>query len=181
MQARGAYWNAGSLVGGNDQLSDGVAAHAVDGARGASADRICIATRMFGSDGNSALRAARDGTFVVKGIVFAKVDDKADVLRIGGERHSGADFNAEGFVGLSVGDTRLSGGVSASAAPDIDGARRGNGTTSVGLRANACGIRRRANVIFDLLLGLLAPDKTSQEKRQDEKTTASCNKAIDFH
>ena len=133
----------------------------MDGAGGASADGISVATRMFGGDSNGAFRAARDGTLVVKGIVFAKIDDKTDVLRTGGESDSGANFNTESFVGLCSWDTRFRGGITAAAPPDINGARRGRGAATVGLRANTCGIGRGANVIFDFLLGFLAIDETT--------------------
>lgn len=118
-------------------MSVGVAAHAIDRAGGASADGIRVATWMFGGDGDGTIRAANDRTFVGKGILLAEVNDETSVFGTGGESNCGADFNAEGFVGFGVGDTRSSGGVSASATPDIDGARRGSGTTGVGLRANA--------------------------------------------
>lgn len=162
-------------------MSFGVAAHAIDRAGGASADRIRVATWMFGGDGDGTIGATNDRTFVGKRIRLAEVNDEASVFGTGGESDGGADFNAEGFVGLGVGDTRSSGCVSASATPDIDGARRGSGTTSVGLRANACEIGCRANVILDILFGLLANVWTSQEKRQDEQT-GDCNKiTISFH
>ena len=146
-------------------MSFGVAAHAVDRTGGAGADGVGVATRMFGGDGDGTIRAANDGAFVVKGIVLTEINDETGVLGTGRKSDSGADLNAEGLVALGVGDTRFRGGVAASAAPDIDGARRGRGATSVGLSTNACGIGRGANVIFDLLLGLLAHDEASQEKR----------------
>ena len=158
------------LVGGNDELSGRVAAHAVNGAGGASADGIGVATRMFGGDGDGAICASDDRTFVVKGIVLTEVDNETGVFGTGRENDGGAYLNAERFVGFCVGDTRFRVGVVASAAPDIDGARRGRGAASAGLGANACGIGRGANAIFDFLLGVLANNETSQEKRQDEQT-----------
>jgi len=148
------------LVGGNDELSVGVTAHAVDRAGGASAHGIGVAAWVFGRDGDRAIRAADDGAIVVKGVVLAKIDDKTRVLGTGGESDGGADLNAKGFVGLGVGDTRCSGSVAASAAPDINGARRGSGAASVSVSAYACWIGRRANVILDFLFGFLANDET---------------------
>jgi len=148
-------------------LSVSVAAHAVDRAGGAGADGIRIATRMFGGDGNRFIRAARDGTFVVKRIVLAEVNDETDAPGTGRKGYGGAHLNAESFVGLDVGDARFCGRVVVSAAPDVDGARRGRGTAGVGLSTNTCGIGRRANVIFDFLLGFLTIDETSQERREN--------------
>jgi len=136
---------------------------------------------MFGGDGDETIRAATDGTFVVKGIVFAEVDDETGVPGAGGESDVGADLNAERLVGLGVGGTRFRGGGAASAAPDIDGARRGSGAASVGLSANASGIGPGANVIFDSLFGFLANDETSQEKRQAEQTDESREITINLH
>lgn len=155
-------------VGGNDELRVGIAAHAHDRTGGASANGIGVATWVFGRDGNRAIRAADDGAIVVKGVVLAEINDKTRVLGTSGESDGGADLNAEGFVGLGVRDTRFRGGGVASAAPDIDGARRGSGAAGVGLGANACLIGHRANVIFDFLFGFLADDEASHEKRQDE-------------
>ena len=146
-------------------MSVSVAAHAVDRAGGAGADGVGVATRMFGGDGDGTIRAADDGTFVVKRIVLTEVNDETDALGTGRKRYGGAHLNAESFVGLGVGDARFRGCVVVSAAPDVDGARRGNRAASVGLSTKACGIGRGANVIFDLLLGLLAHDETSPEKR----------------
>ena len=135
---------------------------------------------MFGGDGDGAICASNDGTFVVKGIVFTEVDDETGVFGTGGESDGGADLNAERFVGFCVGDTRFRGGVVASAAPDIDGARLVSGAASAELGANDCGIGRGAKVIFDFLLAL-ANNGTSREKRQDERTEGSCRIAINFH
>jgi hypothetical protein len=143
------------LVGGNDELSGRVATHAVNGAGCAGADGIGVATRMFSGDGYGAICASNDGTFMVKGIIFTEVDDESGVFGTAGESDGGADLDAERFVAFRVGDARCRGGVVPSAAPDIDGARRGSGPASVGLGANACGIRRGANVIFGFLLGVL--------------------------
>jgi len=152
-------------VGGNDELRVSVAAHAANGAGGASADGIGVATRMLGDDGDGAICAANDGTFMVKGIVLTEVDDETGVFGTGGESDGGADLNAERFVGFCVKDTRFRGSVVASAAPDIDGARRGNRAASVGFGANACGIGRGANAIFDFLLRVLPDDEAGHEKR----------------
>ena len=151
-------------------MSVSVAAHAVDRAGGAGADGVGVATRMFGGDGDGTIRAAANGTFVVKRIVLAEVNDETDALGTGRKRYGGAHLNAESFVGLGVGDARFRGCVVVSAAPDVDGARRGNRAASVGLSTKACGIGRGANVILDVRLGLLANVDTSHEKRQDEQT-----------
>lgn len=162
------------LIGGNDKLCVGVSAHALDSAGSASADRIGVATGMFGSDGDGTIRAPDDGTFMVEGIVLAEVNDETGVLGTGRKRYGGAHLNAKRLVGLSVGHAWFRGGVVASAAPNIDDARRGRGSTGVCLSANACGIGRGASVIFDFLLGVLANDVTCQKKRHDEQTADSC-------
>ena len=173
--------NAQKLVGGNDELSVSVAAHAVDGARGASTDGVGVAARMFGGDGDRAICAANDGTFVVKRIGTPEVDDETGVLGTRGESDASANLNTESFVGLGVGDTRCRGGEGASAAPDIDCAGRGTGAAGVGRRADACGIGRGANVILDFLFGLLANVETSQKKRQDEQTGDCYKITTNFH
>jgi hypothetical protein len=136
---------------------------------------------MFGGDGDGAIRSARDGTFMVKGIVFAEVNDETDVPGAGDKSDGGADLNAERFVGLGVWGARFRGGGTASAAPDIDGARRGSGAASVGLSANACEIGPGANVILDSIFGFLASDETSEEKRQAEQTDESREITINLH
>jgi hypothetical protein len=87
----------------------------------------------------------------------------------------------ERFVGLGVWGARFRGGGTASAAPDIDGARRGSGAASVGLSANACEIGPGANVILDSIFGFLANDETSEEKRQAEQTDESREITINLH
>jgi len=161
-------------------LSVGVAAHAIHRAGGASAKRIGVATWMFGDDGDGTIRAANDGTLVVKGVVLTEVNNETGVLGTSGESDGGADLNAERRVGFGVGETRFRGGVVAPAAPDVDNARRRSGAASVGLSADACGIGRGANVILNLLLGALANDETCHQRRNDEQT-ASCKIAINPH
>ena len=120
---------------------------------------------MFGGNGDGAICAANDGTFMVKGIVLTEVDDEAGVLGTGGESNRGANLNAECFVGFRIGDTWFRGGVVVSAAPDIDDARRGSGAASDGLGANARGIGRGANAIFDFLLRVLPDEEAGHQKR----------------
>ena len=169
------------LVGGNDELSVGVAAHAIHRAGGASANRIGVTTWMFGGDVDGTIRAANDGTLVVKGVVLTEVNNKTGVLGTSGESDGGADLNAKGLVGLSIRETRFRGGVLASAAPDVDNARRRSGAASAGLSADACGIGRGANVILNLLLAVLANDETCHQKRHDAQTAGSCKVAINPH
>jgi hypothetical protein len=128
------------LVGGNNELSVGVAAHAVDGAGSASANGIGVTARMLGGNGDGTISAAHDRAFMVKGIGAAEVNDEARVLGTAHKRDAGSNFNAEGFVGLGVGNARGSGGVRALVALDVDGARRRGGTASVGRGANTSGI-----------------------------------------
>ena len=148
-------------------MSVGVAAHAIHRAGGASANRIGVTTWMFGGDVDGTIRAANDGTLVVKGVVLTEVNNETGVLRTSGESDGGADLNAERRVGFGVGETRFRGGVVASAASDVDNARRRSGAASVGLSADACGIGRRANVILNLFFSILTDDETCQEKRHD--------------
>ena len=166
-------------------MSVGVAAHAIDRTRGASANGIRVATRMFGRDGYGAIRTADDGTFVVKGIFLPEINDETGVLGTGGESDGGTDLNAKGLVGLSIRKTRFRRGVTSSAAPYINCAGRRNRTTLVGLSANACGSGGGANVIFDFLFRFffrfLAKDDASQDKRQDYQTEDSCEIAIYLH
>jgi len=173
------------LVGGNDELSVGVAAHAIDRTRRASAKGIRVATRMFGRDGYGTICAANERTFVVEGIVLPEINDKTCVLGTGGEGDGGTDFNAKGLVGLGIRETRVRGRVTASAASYINCAGRRNRPTCIGRSANAFGIRRGANVIFDFLFRFffrfLAKDEASQDKRQDRQTEDSCEIAIYLH
>ena len=86
---------------------------------------------MFGGHGNGAIRAAYDGTLVIKWISIVEVDDEASVLRIAHKGDGGADLNAEDFVGFCVGYARGRGGTGTPAAPDVDGTGGGRGTTGV--------------------------------------------------
>jgi|SRR6516164_6011600 len=161
------------LVGGNDKLRVGVAAHAVDSACGASTDGVSVAAGVPGGNGDRTIGAAHDRAFVIKGIGAAEVNDEAGVLGTAHEGDAGSDFNAERFVGLGVGNIRRSGGVRPLVTLDVDGAGRGGGAASVGLGATAGRIGRRTNVAFDFLLGVAASDEVGQQKRQKEQTAES--------
>jgi hypothetical protein len=173
--------NNSKSIGGNDELSVGVAAHAVDGAGGASSDGIGIAAGMLGGDGDGTIGTTHDDTVVIEGIGGAEVDDEAGVFGAAHKGDGGAHFNAEGFVGLSAGNARGRGGIGSPAALDVDGAGRGSGAASVRCGTNAGRICSGANVALDFLFGVLANDETSQEKRQDEQTTENCQIAINLH
>lgn len=67
-------------LGGNDELSVSVAAHAIDSAGGASSDGICVASGMLCGDRDGAIRAADDGPVVIEGVCGAEIDDEASVL-----------------------------------------------------------------------------------------------------
>lgn len=162
------------LVGGNDQLGVGVAAHPVDSAGGASTDGVGVAARMLSGDGDRAIGATQDGTVVVERIVAAEVDDKAGAPRAAHKSDAGADFNTKGFVGLGVRNARGRCGMSGSAAPDVDGTGRRSGTAGVRCVTNTGRIGIRADVALNFLLCVRASDETSQEKWQDEQTTKSC-------
>ena len=68
------------LVGGNDELSVSVAAHAIDSARGTSSHGVGVAAGMLCSYGDGAIGAADDGAIVIEGVFGSKIDDKASVL-----------------------------------------------------------------------------------------------------
>ena len=85
-------------VGRNNQLGVGVAAHTVDRTRGASSDRIGVAAWMLGGHGNGAIRAAHDGTLVIKRIGTVEVDDEASVLRTAHKGDAGSHLHTECFV-----------------------------------------------------------------------------------
>ena len=181
MQVRGCLQGCRKLVAGNDELSVSVAAHAIDRAGGASADGIRVATWMLGSDGDGTIRAANDGAFVVNGIVLPEINDETCVLGTGGESDGRTDLYAERFVGFGIGDIRRRCSVGALASPDINGAGRGSGSARIGHCANACGVGRGANVIFDFLLGVFARDQTRQQNWQGEKTANNCKTSVDLH
>jgi hypothetical protein len=162
------------LVGGNDELGVSVAAHAVDGAGNASAHGVGVAAGMLGGDGDRPIGTTYDGTFVVEGIGAAEVDDEASVLRTAHKGNGGPNSNAEGFIGLGVRNARGRSGIGAPAALDVDGAGRGSGAARVGCGTNTGRIGSRADVALDFLLGVLANDESSQEKRQDQQTTKNC-------
>ena len=114
------------LVGGDDELSVGVAAHAVDRAGSASADGVRVAAGMFGRDGYGTICTANYGTFVVKGIFLPEINDETRILGTGREGDGGTDLNAEGLVGLGIRETRFRSGVTSSAAPYVNCAGRRN-------------------------------------------------------
>jgi hypothetical protein len=103
------------LVGGNDKLSLSVATHTVDGARDACAHGVAVTTRMLGRDSDRPIRAANNGTLVVKRIRLVEVDDETGVFGPCRESDSGTDLYAERFVGFGTGDTRRRCGVGALA------------------------------------------------------------------
>jgi hypothetical protein len=70
----------GELIGRDDELRVGVAAHGVDGAGGASANGVGVAAGMLRDDGDGTVGAAHDGTFVIEGIGVAEVNDEAGVF-----------------------------------------------------------------------------------------------------
>ena len=117
---------------------------------------------MFGGDGNGTIGAAYDGTFVIEGIGAAEVDDEAGIPGITHKGDGGANFDAEGFVGLSVGNARSRGCIGTPASPDVDGAGRGRGTARVRPDANTFGIGSRAYVALNFLLRVLPDHETSQ-------------------
>jgi len=112
-------------------------------------------------DGNRAIGAANDRTFVTEGVGAAEVDNEAGILGIAHKSDGSANFNAKGFVGLGIGNARGRGGIGAPAAPDVDGAGRGGGTARVRCDTNTRGIGSRAYVVLNFLLGILAGHETS--------------------
>ena len=124
-----------------------------------------VATRMFSRDGYGTICAANDGTFVVKGIFLPEINDETGVFGTGGESDGGTDLNAKGLVGLSIRETRFRRGVTSSAASYINCAGQRNRTTCLALSANALGIGRGANVIFDFLFSFLAEEEAGQDNR----------------
>jgi len=136
LPARGAERSSEESIGGNDELGVGLATHAVDGAGGASANRVGVTAGMLGDHSDGTIRTAHDGALVIEGIGAAEVNDEAGVLRGAGEGDGGANFDAEGFVRLGVGNARGRGGIGPLAAPDVDGAGRGGRTASVRRAAN---------------------------------------------
>lgn len=95
---------------------------------------------MLCGDSNRAIGASNDGARVVEGIGAAKVNDESSVIGTGHEGHTGANFNAECFVGLGVRDAWLRSCIGTPASSDVDGARRRSGTTRVRFRTNTGGI-----------------------------------------
>ena len=136
---------------------------------------------MLGDHGDGTIGAAHDGAFMVKGIGTTEVNHEAGVFGATHKSDCGADLNAEGLVGLGIGDARGSGGVGALVALDVYGAGRRDGAASVGSGANAGGIGGLADVILDFLFAVLANNKTGHEKRQNEHTSENCEIAVNFH
>ena len=129
---------------------------------------------MLGGYGDGAVGATYDGTFVVERIFAAKVDDETGVFGTARKSDGCAHFNAEGFVGLGARNARRGRGIGATAAPDVDGARRRSRTAGIRFRTNTGRIRIRTNIALNFLLGVLTGDETSQDKRQDHQTTKRC-------
>lgn len=174
-------WRSRGLVGGNDELGVGVAAHAVDGAGSACTNRIGVAAGMFGDDSDGTIRTAHDGALVIERIGAAEVNNEAGVLGSAHKSNAGAHFNAEGFVFLGTGNAWGRSGVGTLAALDVDGTGRRSRAASVGRGANASGIGSRTDVVFDFVLGVLAIDEAGQEKRKDEQTTENSKIAVNLH
>ena len=116
---------------------------------------------MLGGHGNGTIGAANDGTFVIKGVGAAEVDDEAGIPGITHKGDGGSNFDAEGFVGLSVGNARRRSCIVTPASPDVDGAG-GGGTARVRPSANTFGIGSRAYVTLNFLFCILADHETSQ-------------------
>jgi hypothetical protein len=148
------------LVGRNNELGDRVAAHAIDCAGDASSDGVGVAAGMLSGHCDGAIGTAYDGAFMIEGIGATEVDDEPGVLRTAHKSNGGACFNAEGFVGLGVGNARSRSGIGAPAALDVDGAGRGSRTAGVGCRANTSRIGSRADVALNFLFSVLANDET---------------------
>jgi len=174
-------WRSRELVGGNDELGVGIAAHAVDGAGSASTNRIGVAAGMFGDDSDGTIRTAHDGTLVIEGIGAAEVNNEAGILGSAHESDAGANFNAEGFVFLGTGNAWGRGGVGTLAALYVDGTGRRSRATGVSRGANASGIGSRTDVVLDFVFGVLAIDEASQEQRKDEQTAENSKIAVNLH
>jgi hypothetical protein len=67
------------LIGGNDELGVSIAAHAVNGAGGASSNCVSVAAGMLSGDGDGAIRAADDGTLMIEGVFGAEINDEPRV------------------------------------------------------------------------------------------------------
>jgi hypothetical protein len=170
------------LVGRNNELGVRIAAHAIDGSGDASSDRVGVAAGMLGRDCDRAIGTSYDGAFVIEGIGTTEVDDEPGVLRTAHKSNSGPCFNAEGFVGLGVGNARGRSGIGAPAALDVDGAGRGSRTAGVGCGTNTSRIGSRADVVLNFLFfGVLADDETGQKERQDKQTEENCKIAVKLH
>jgi hypothetical protein len=162
-------------------LRVGVTAHAIYGARGAGSDGVGVATGVFCSDGDRTVGTADDRTLMIEGIGFAEVDDEPSIFGTTHKGDCGANLDAEDLVRLGVRNTGGRGGQSALTAPDVDGARRRGRPARVLGRTNTGGIRSRANVTLNFLLGILANQEACQQKGQDQQTTDSCQIAMNLH
>jgi len=180
LRERGGRRASRELVGGNDQLGVGVAAHPIDSAGGAGSDGVGIAASMLGRDGNGPIGSTYYGALVIEGIGATEVDDEAGVPGTAHKCDGGANSNAEGFVGLGVGNARRRRGRAAPAALDVDGAGRGSGTARVGCGTNTGRIGSRADVALNFLFRVFANDETGQEG-QDEQAAESCKTAVRLH
>jgi hypothetical protein len=148
-------------VVGDDELSGCVAAHSVDRSGSASSHRIGITTGMLGGDSNGAISPADDGVWMVEGIGAAEVDDKSCVLGTGREGHTGANLNAECFVGFGVRNARRRRCIGTPAPPNVDGARSGSRTTRVCCGTNTYWIRSRADINLEFLISVLTDRETA--------------------
>jgi len=169
------------LVGRNNELGVRIAAHAINGSGDASSDGVGVAAGMLGGDCDRAIGTSYDGAFVIEGIGSTEVDDEPGVLRTAHKSNSGPCFNAEGFVGLGVGNARGRSGIRAPAALDVDGAGRGSRTAGVGCGTNTSRIRSRADVALNFLFSVLADDETGQKERQEKQTEENCKIAAKLH
>ena len=128
---------------------------------------------MLGGYGDGPIGTAHDGALVVKGIGGAEIEDKSRVLGRASEGDGGARLDAKGFVGLGAGDTR--GGACGGSFTAADVARAGGRSRTAGdfRGTNACRIRGRADIVFDLLFGVLTDDVEVQEYGQNEQSSTS--------
>jgi len=152
-------------------LGVGVAAHPINRARGASSYGIGVAARMLCGDGYWAIRATDDGSVVIEGVFAAKIDDKARVPRTAFEDDVCADFNAKRFIGFGVGKVGRRGRVITATAFDLHSARSRYRTAGICCGTNTGGIRSRADVPFNFLLGFIAGNETSLKHYKGEQQT----------
>jgi hypothetical protein len=118
---------------------------------------------------------------MIKWFSLAEVDNEARILRTAHKGDGGTHLNAEGLVGFGVGNARGCGGIGAPAAPDVDGAGSGSGTTRVLCGANACGIRSRTGIVLNFLFGVLANHISSERERQGDQTKENWQIEVNLH